>query len=29
MRPEVLREIYGIDIRVEDVGGHRIGIYFA
>ena len=29
MRPEVLREIYGIDIRVEQIDGHRIGIYFA
>ena len=28
MRPAVLREIYGIDIRVEEVDGHRIGIYF-
>lgn len=28
MRPDVLREIYGIDIRVEEVDGHRIGIYF-
>ena len=29
MRPEVLREIYGIDIRVEQIDGHRIGIYFS
>ena len=29
MRPEVLRDVYGIDIRVEQIDGHRIGIYFA
>jgi iron complex transport system ATP-binding protein len=28
MRPEVLRDIYETDIRIEEVDGHRIGIYF-
>jgi iron complex transport system ATP-binding protein len=29
MRPEVLRDIYEIDIRIEDIDGNRIGVYFA
>ena len=28
MREDVLRDIYGMDIPVQDVGGHRIGVYF-
>jgi iron complex transport system ATP-binding protein len=28
MREEVLRDIYGMDIPVQEVGGHRIGVYF-
>jgi iron complex transport system ATP-binding protein len=28
MREDVLREIYGMDIPVQNVGGHRIGVYF-
>ncbi|GAA3691264.1 ABC transporter ATP-binding protein [Arthrobacter ginkgonis] len=29
MRPEVLRDIYEIDIRIEEIEGNRIGVYFA
>lgn len=29
MVPEVLRDIYDIDIRVEEIAGNRIGVYFA
>jgi iron complex transport system ATP-binding protein len=29
MRPEVLHDIYEIDIRIEDIDGNRIGVYFA
>jgi iron complex transport system ATP-binding protein len=29
MRPEVLRDIYEIDIRIEEIDGNRIGVYFA
>jgi iron complex transport system ATP-binding protein len=29
MQPEVLRDIYDIDIRIEDIDGRRIGVYFA
>jgi iron complex transport system ATP-binding protein len=29
MRPEVLRDIYEIDIRIEQIEGRRIGVYFA
>ncbi|CEA08824.1 putative siderophore transport system ATP-binding protein YusV [Arthrobacter saudimassiliensis] len=29
MRPEVLQDIYEIDIRIEDIEGNRIGVYFA
>jgi iron complex transport system ATP-binding protein len=29
MQPEVLREVYDIDIRIEDIDGNRIGVYFA
>jgi len=28
MREDVLRDIYGMDIPVQDVGGRRIGVYF-
>lgn len=28
MRPDVLHDVYGMDIQVEEVGGRRIGIYF-
>jgi iron complex transport system ATP-binding protein len=28
MREDVLRDIYGMDIPVQEVGGHRIGVYF-
>ena len=29
MQPEVLRDIYEIDIRIEEIDGNRIGLYFA
>ena len=29
MRPDVLQDIYGIDIRIEEIDGNRIGVYFA
>ncbi|MCG2621720.1 ABC transporter ATP-binding protein [Arthrobacter sp. I2-34] len=29
MQPEVLREVYDIDIRIEEIDGNRIGVYFA
>ncbi|KPN22000.1 ABC transporter ATP-binding protein [Arthrobacter sp. Edens01] len=29
MQPEVLRDIYEIDIRIEEIEGNRIGVYFA
>ncbi len=29
MQPEVLRDIYDIDIRIEEIDGNRIGVYFA
>ncbi len=29
MHTHLLREIYDIDIRIESIGGHRIGVYFA
>ncbi|NKX53684.1 iron ABC transporter ATP-binding protein [Arthrobacter mobilis] len=29
MQPEVLREVYDIDIRIEEIAGNRIGVYFA
>jgi iron complex transport system ATP-binding protein len=29
MQPEVLREVYDFDIRIEDIDGNRIGVYFA
>lgn len=28
MRPDVLRDVYGMDIQVEEVAGRRIGVYF-
>jgi iron complex transport system ATP-binding protein len=28
MREDVLRDIYGMDIPVQEIGGHRIGVYF-
>jgi ABC-type enterochelin transport system ATPase subunit len=28
MREDVLRDIYGMDIPVQEVGGRRIGVYF-
>lgn len=28
MRPDVLRDVYGMDIKVEEVAGRRIGVYF-
>ena len=27
--PDVLREVYDIDIRIEEIDGNRIGVYFA
>jgi len=27
--PDALRDVYDMDIRIEEIGGHRIGIYFA
>jgi iron complex transport system ATP-binding protein len=29
MQPEVLRDVYEIDIRIEEIDGNRIGVYFA
>ncbi|TJY71434.1 ABC transporter ATP-binding protein [Arthrobacter sp. CAU 1506] len=29
MHPEVLRDVYEIDIRIEEIDGNRIGVYFA
>ncbi|MBG6182394.1 iron complex transport system ATP-binding protein [Arthrobacter sp. CAN_A214] len=29
MQPEVLQDIYDIDIRIEEIDGNRIGVYFA
>ncbi|GAA5226735.1 ABC transporter ATP-binding protein [Paeniglutamicibacter antarcticus] len=29
MRIEVLRDVYDIDIRIEEIDGNRIGVYFA
>ncbi|MEB7503567.1 ABC transporter ATP-binding protein [Arthrobacter koreensis] len=29
MQPEVLKDIYEIDIRIEEIEGNRIGVYFA
>lgn len=29
MRVEVLRDVYDIDIRIEEIDGNRIGVYFA
>ena len=29
MQPDVLRDIYDIDIRIEEIDGNRIGVYFA
>ncbi|UWX96455.1 ABC transporter ATP-binding protein [Arthrobacter zhaoxinii] len=29
MQPEVLKDIYDIDIRIEEIDGNRIGVYFA
>ena len=29
MQPAVLRDIYDIDIRIEEINGNRIGVYFA
>ena len=29
MQPDVLRDIYEIDIRIEEIDGNRIGVYFA
>lgn len=29
MRPEVLRDVYDVDIRIEEIDGNRIGVYFA
>ena len=29
MQPEVLRDVYEIDIRIEEIEGNRIGVYFA
>ena len=29
MQPAVLRDIYDIDIRIEEIDGNRIGVYFA
>ncbi len=29
MQQATLRDVYDIDIRIEDIGGHRIGVYFA
>ncbi len=29
MRAEVLRDVYEIDIRIEEIEGNRIGVYFA
>ncbi|WP_026533009.1 iron ABC transporter ATP-binding protein [Arthrobacter sp. H41] len=29
MQPEVLHDIYDIDIRIEEIDGNRIGVYFA
>lgn len=29
MSAPVLRDVYDMDIRIEEVGGHRIGVYFA
>jgi len=28
VRPDVLKDIYDLDIAVEEVGGRRIGIYY-
>jgi iron complex transport system ATP-binding protein len=28
MTARVLRDVYDMDIRIEDVDGHRIGVYF-
>ena len=28
MRADVLRDVYGMDIQVEEIGGRRIGVYF-
>ena len=28
MQTHVLRDIYDIDIRIEQIDGHRIGVYF-
>ncbi|SFU11639.1 hypothetical protein SAMN05518861_113155 [Mesorhizobium sp. YR577] len=29
IRPDVLAEIYDLDITVEQIGGKRIGVYYA
>ena len=29
MQPDVLRDVYDIDIRIEEIEGNRIGVYFA
>ena len=29
MQGEVLRDVYDIDIRIEEIDGNRIGVYFA
>jgi iron complex transport system ATP-binding protein len=29
MTRDVLRDVYDIDIRIEEIDGNRIGVYFA
>ena len=29
MQQAMLRDVYDIDIRIEDIDGNRIGVYFA
>ena len=28
MQQAMLRDVYDIDIRIEEIGAHRIGVYF-
>ena len=29
MTPPVLRDIYDMDVHVQEIGGHQIGVYFS